>query len=63
MNEVIINSIHKIANHIYKKRGYAVTVKREDVAVVLQATNLLINKIEEDNNGEDQGKGNRNKGN
>ena len=51
MNEAIIDGVHKIANHIYKVRGYHTTIKRTDVSAVLEAYSLLSARIEEVNNG------------
>lgn len=50
MEQTIVNSVHRIANAIYKKQGYMSTVNREDTRVVLQAYCLLINKFREENN-------------
>jgi len=45
MPEAIIDGVHRIANHIYKQKGYFVTIKRIDVATVLEAFVLLSNRI------------------
>ena len=57
MSEPIIDGVLKIANHLYKKRGYAITVKREEVTIVLEAYKLLSEQIKEDINGEQKDKG------
>jgi len=46
--EAIIDGVHRIANHIYKQKGYSVTIKKTEVATVLQAFVLLSNKIRKD---------------
>ena len=56
MDKAIIDGVHKIANHLYKKEGYLITINREDVAIVLEAFSLLEEKIEEGNNGETKNK-------
>jgi len=48
MPEAIIDGVHRIANHIYKQKGYFVTIKREDVATTLEALILLSNEIRKD---------------
>jgi len=48
MSEAIIDGVHKIANHIYKQKGYLVTIKREDVATTLKAFILLSNEVKRD---------------
>jgi len=50
MSEAVIDGVRKIANHLYKQRGYVITIKREEVATVLKAFLLLSERIKEDNN-------------
>ena len=44
----IIDGVHKIANHLYKKRGYAITITKEDTATVLEAFLLLTREEAQD---------------
>jgi len=48
MTEAIIDGVHRIANHIYKQKGYFVTIKKADVATTLEAFILLSNEIKKD---------------
>jgi len=52
MSESIIDGVYRIANYLYKKRGYAVTISKSDVAVTLEAFILLSERIKEENNGD-----------
>jgi len=52
VSEAIIDGVHRIANAIYKKRGYHITVSKADVAVSLEAFILLSEKIKEEDNGD-----------
>jgi len=54
MSEAVIDGVHKIANYLYKRRGYAITISREDVATTLEAFILLNNRFKEDNNNGDK---------
>ena len=45
MENAIINGVHQIANAIYKKQGYAITISKADVTTVLQAYILLQGEI------------------
>jgi len=49
MNEAIIDGVHKIANHLYKQRGYLITISRADTATVLEAVSLLNKELEKVN--------------
>jgi len=45
MNDIIVNGVHEIANAIYKREGYAVTIPRGAVVTVLQAYLLLLEEM------------------
>ena len=51
MEDTIVDAVHKIANYLYERRGYHITIRKSDVATVLEAAELMNNKIEEDYNG------------
>ena len=56
VSEALVDSVLRIANCIYKQRGYAITVKKCDVAVTLEALALLhdeANKNREKENNEE----------
>ena len=57
MNKVIVDSVHEIANFLYREKGYVITIKKVDVAIVLEALELLSKKIKGGNNGENKDKG------
>tara|TARA_Y100000310_G_scaffold90394_2_gene87664 strand:+ start:3113 stop:3292 length:180 start_codon:yes stop_codon:yes gene_type:complete len=57
MSEAIIDGVNRIANQIYKQRGYAITISKADTATILEAFILLSNKIKEENSGEKENKG------
>lgn len=45
MTESLADAIHEIANAIYKREGYAVTIPRGVVVTVLQAYLLLLEEM------------------
>ncbi|GAG86922.1 unnamed protein product, partial [marine sediment metagenome] len=50
-DEAIVEGITKIANSIYKRNGYMIRIDACDVRTVLEAEEMLIGKIQEQNNG------------
>ncbi len=45
MNAELISAVTKVANAIYKKKGYAGTIKEEDAEIVLEAEALLVKEL------------------
>lgn len=53
-DDVIVDGVHKIANHLCKKRGYQTRIHKEGVRIVLESTVLLKQKIEEHGDGNEK---------
>jgi len=51
MHEAIIDAVTRIANHLNKSKGYLTSIKRSDVATVLEAEILLEREMEKYHDG------------
>lgn len=46
-SDAVVDGVHRIANHLYRKYGYHITVSKPDVAVTLEALYLLAQQAKE----------------